>query len=158
MIAELEEYLQNIFGYSSFRPGQEEIISHILSRKHLLAVMPTGAGKSLCYQLPAVLFDGRTIVVSPLIALMNDQVSYLKSIKVPAESIHSHQSYEENVSSWRAFVRGDIKILYISPERLMTEKLLSALTKISIDLFVIDEAHCVSQVNHKCCGSISVLI
>ena len=145
MIAELAESLQNIFGYSNFRPGQEEIISHILSRKHLLAVMPTGAGKSLCYQLPAVLFNGRTIIVSPLIALMNDQVSYLKSIKVPAESIHSHQSYAENVTSWLAFVRGDIKILYISPERLMTEKLLSALTKISIDLFVIDEAHCVSK-------------
>ena len=111
----------------------------------VLAVMPAGAGKSLCYQLPAMLLEGRTIVVSPLIALMNDQVAYLQSLNLPADKIHSHSSYDENAEIWRRFARGDIKILYISPERLMTERMLAALESLPIDLFVVDEAHCISK-------------
>lgn len=137
--------LKEVFGFSSFRPGQEEIINLILKKQNLLAVLPTGAGKSLCYQLPAVCLRGRTLVVSPLIALMNDQVAYLKSLNIPADKIHSHSTFKDNQSTWLSFIKGDIKILYISPERLMTEKILNELKKLSIDMFVIDEAHCISK-------------
>ena len=135
--------LKKVFGFSSFRPGQEEIINLLLGKKNLLAVLPTGAGKSLCYQFPALCFEGRTLVVSPLIALMNDQTAYLKSLNIPADQLHSHSSKNRKV--WEAFQKGDIKILYLSPERLMTEKMISDLKKLPVDLFVIDEAHCISK-------------
>ena len=135
--------LKEVFGFSSFRPGQEEIVNLILERKNLLAVLPTGAGKSLCYQFPALEFQGRTIVVSPLIALMNDQTAYLKSLNLPVGQIHSHSS--SNYTVWKAFQKGDIKILYLSPERLMMEKMIDDLKSLLIDLFVIDEAHCISK-------------
>ena len=145
MLSDPNQTLRNIFGFSSFRSAQEELINQILDRNNLIAVMPTGSGKSLCYQLPALLFQGRTIVVSPLIALMNDQVAYLKSLNISADTIHSHRDYDENAKTWRAFVHADVKILYTSPERLMTERILHALEKIPVDLFVIDEAHCISK-------------
>ena len=135
--------LKDIFGFSSFRAGQEEIINLLLERSNLLAVLPTGAGKSLCYQFPALCFKGRTLVVSPLIALMNDQTAYLKSLNIPADQLHSHST--ENRRVWRDFQRGKIKILYLSPERLMTEEMINDLKNIPIDLFVIDEAHCISK-------------
>ena len=142
---DLKKTLKNQFGFSDFRPGQEEIVRLILNKKHLLAVLPTGAGKSLCYQLPAVLFSGRTLVISPLIALMNDQTDYLQSLNIPSGQIHSHRKYRDNQSTWRSFICGDIKILYISPERLMTEKILKELKALPIEMFVIDEAHCISK-------------
>jgi ATP-dependent DNA helicase RecQ len=145
MSSSVTQSLKQYFGFSGFRDGQEDIVAQILSGQNLLAVMPTGAGKSLCYQLPAMLLEGRTIVVSPLIALMNDQVAYLQSLNLPADKIHSHSSYDENAEIWRRFARGDIKILYISPERLMTERMLAALESLPIDLFVVDEAHCISK-------------
>ena len=145
MLSDPNQTLRDIFGFSSFRSAQEELVNQILDRNNLIAVMPTGSGKSLCYQLPALLFEGRTIVVSPLIALMNDQVAYLKSLNISADTIHSHRDYDENAKTWRAFVRADVKILYTSPERLMTERVLHALEKIPVDLFVIDEAHCISK-------------
>ncbi len=141
----IQKTLEGIFGFSKFRSGQEEIVNLLLQKKNLLAVLPTGAGKSLCYQLPAICFEGQTLVVSPLIALMNDQTAYLKSLNIPADKFHSHSSFSSNQSTWRAFIRGDIKILYISPERLMKEKILSELKTLPIDMFVIDEAHCVSK-------------
>ena len=141
----VQQALKEIFGFSSFRPGQEEIVNLLLNKKNLLAVLPTGAGKSLCYQLPAVCFKGRTVVVSPLIALMNDQTAYLKSLNIPADKFHSHSTFKNNQAVWRSFINGDTKILYISPERLMTEKILNDLKKLPIDMFVIDEAHCISK-------------
>ena len=140
----VQKTLEDIFGFSSFRPGQEEIVNLLLNKKNLLAVLPTGAGKSLCYQLPAVCFKGRTVVVSPLIALMNDQVDYLKkSLNIPADKFHSQAAGNQAV--WQSFIKGGTKILYISPERLMKEKILNDLKKLPIDMFVIDEAHCISK-------------
>ena len=135
--------LKDTFGFSSFRPGQEEIVNLLLGKENLLAVLPTGAGKSLCYQFPALCFEGRTVVVSPLIALMNDQTAYLKSLNIQADQLHSHSTKNRKV--WEDFQKGEIKILYLSPERLMKEELISDLKKLPIDLFVIDEAHCISK-------------
>ena len=137
--------LKEVFGFSEFRPGQEEIIKFLLNKQNVLAVLPTGAGKSLCYQLPALLFSGRTVVVSPLIALMNDQIAYLKALKIPADKVHSHCDYRQNQETLKAFINGQIKILYMSPEKLMNEKTLSYFRGLPIDMFVIDEAHCVSK-------------
>ena len=141
----VQKVLAETFGFPKFRPGQEEIVNLLLKKTNLLAVLPTGAGKSLCYQLPAVCFEGRTVVVSPLIALMNDQIAYLKSLDTSADTFHSHNNFRKNQAVWHSFVKGDIKILYISPERLMTEKILNDLKKLPIDMFVIDEAHCISK-------------
>ena len=142
---DLKNTLKEIFGFSDFRPGQEEIIKLILNKKHVLAVLSTGAGKSLCYQLPALVFNGRTVVVSPLIALMNDQTAHLQSLKQPAGKIHSHCHFRENQNTFQNFITGKIKILYISPEKLMTEKVLTEFKKLAIEMFVIDEAHCISK-------------
>ena len=145
MAEDLKKALKTYFGFSKFKVGQEEIVNHLLERNNLLAVMPTGSGKSLCYQLPALLLNGRTIIVSPLIALMDDQVAYLQSLKQPADKIHSNRTYGENASVWRCFMDGSTKILYISPERLMTKKMLEALGNLPIEMFVVDEAHCISK-------------
>ena len=142
---DLKVTLKETFGFSSFRPGQEELIKLILNKKHVLAVLSTGAGKSLCYQLPAVIFSGRTVVVSPLIALMNDQTAHLQFLKIPAGKIHSHCHFRQNQATLSAFIKGKIKILYISPEKLMTEKILDEFQKLPIEMFVIDEAHCISK-------------
>ena len=133
------------FGFSDFRSGQEEVVRLLLNKKHVLAVLSTGAGKSLCYQLPAILFSGRTVVVSPLIALMNDQTAHLHSLKIPADKIHSHCHFRQNQATLNAFIKGEIRILYMSPEKLMMEKVLNAFQKLPIEMFVIDEAHCISK-------------
>ncbi|MEK9722972.1 MAG: DNA helicase RecQ [Rhodospirillaceae bacterium] len=137
--------LATTFGYDAFRPGQEEIIGTLLSGGSILAVMPTGAGKSICFQVPALLFDGLTVVVSPLVALMEDQVAALKLARVAAETINSSRDYGVNADAWRRVAAGTSKILYISPERLMTERMLAALAKLPVRLFAIDEAHCISR-------------
>ena len=139
------QILNNVFGYNSFRRGQEEIINTLLNKKNILAVMPTGAGKSLCYQIPALLFNRGSIIVSPLVALMDDQILALKDIGVPAERIHSHLSEDQNKKSLHDFKDGIIKILYLSPENLMSEKTLYELRDIDIAMFAIDEAHCISK-------------
>ena len=139
------QILNNVFGYNSFRRGQEEIINTLLNKKNILAVMPTGAGKSLCYQIPALLFNRGSIIVSPLVALMDDQILALKDIGVPAERIHSHLSEDQNKKSLQDFKDGIIKILYLSPENLMSEKTLYELKDIDIAMFAIDEAHCISK-------------
>ena len=113
--------------------------------KNSLAVMPTGAGKSLTYQVPALVKGGLSLVVSPLVALMQDQVAALKLAGVNAASINSAQSREENVRIWRAVAAGEVPILYLAPERLMTDRMIAALRKISLSLIAIDEAHCISQ-------------
>ena len=141
----MEKWLKQYFGFSDFRPGQKEIVQALLANKNLLSVMPTGAGKSICYQLPAMLSDYKTIIVSPLVSLMDDQVASLKSNKLPAEKIHSNCTFEENGAAWRSFSQGEAKILYVSPERLMTDRMVASLNGLGIGMFVIDEAHCISK-------------
>ena len=141
----LAEGLSKYFGYSSFRPGQEEIIRHIVDGRDVLALMPTGAGKSLCFQLPAVLLERRTIVVSPLLALMDDQTAALGEAGISADAIHSGRRREDNVAAWRRFVAGESRLLYLSPERLMTERMIAALKGLTISTIVVDEAHCISK-------------
>ena len=137
--------LSNTFGFDKFRPGQEQVVDCLLAGKSTLAVMPTGAGKSLCFQVPALVLGGLTIVVSPLVALMQDQVSALKLAGVEAETIHSGRSREDNVESWQKVARGQTSILYMAPERLMTERMLTAIRELPISMFAIDEAHCISR-------------
>ena len=137
--------LKDVFGYDRFRPGQEEIIDALLSGTSVLAVMPTGAGKSLCFQVPALTMDGLTIVVSPLVALMQDQVAALRLAGIMADAINSTQDRDTNVAAWQRVVAGETRILYMAPERLMTERMLAALSRLPICLIAIDEAHCMSQ-------------
>jgi ATP-dependent DNA helicase RecQ len=137
--------LRDVFGYESFRPGQAEIVDTLLAGQNVLAVMPTGAGKSLCYQVPALVRDGLCIVVSPLVALMQDQVSALKLAGVKAESINSAADRDSNVEVWKRVVAGEVRILYLAPERLMTERMLTALQKLSLSMIAVDEVHCMSQ-------------
>jgi ATP-dependent DNA helicase RecQ len=142
---DLKNLLREVFGYSSFRPGQLEIVKEILAKQSVLAVMPTGAGKSLCYQLPAIYSQQGTIVVSPLVALIDDQVAALAQSGVQVSKLHSGLSREENVKQWQKFASGVSKILYMSPEKLMQARMLDALQKQKICMFVVDEAHCISK-------------
>jgi len=139
------EVLRSVFGFDEFRTGQKGIIDALLGGENLLAVMPTGAGKSLCYQVPALIMDGLTVVISPLVALMDNQVAGLRANGVNAACIHSGQSRDDNVEQWRRVSTGASKILYLSPERLMTPRMLSAMRALGPVMFVIDEAHCVSK-------------
>ena len=139
------EILKNTFGYPSFRPGQSNIIKSILNKNNVLAIMPTGAGKSICYQIPAIINKKKTIVVSPLVALMDDQVNSLKQNKVCAERIHSNMTNDESEEIFKKFYKGIVKILYMSPEALMKESKIKEMQKLDIGLFVIDEAHCISK-------------
>ena len=141
----ISEVLNDTFGFPEFRPGQEEVIDTIMDGGNVLAVMPTGSGKSLCYQVPAIALSGVTVVVSPLVALMQDQVAALKLAGVAAETINSSRDRETNIATWRSVSDGTTKLLYLSPERLMTEQMLSALSGLPLSLIVVDEAHCISQ-------------
>lgn len=145
MIASPEKLLKSVFGFPTFRPGQREIVNRLLKGIHTLSIMPTGAGKSICYQIPALISERLTVVVSPLIALMNDQVAGLHANGVAAACIHSNRSRKDNVADWRAVQDGTIKLLYLSPERLMTERMLNALQSLNPVMFVVDEAHCISK-------------
>ncbi|MGD0750611.1 MAG: DNA helicase RecQ [Anaerolineales bacterium] len=140
--------LKDTFGYDSFRPLQREVIENVLARRDTLAVMPTGGGKSLCYQIPALLFDGLTLVVSPLIALMKDQVEQLRAAGVPALFLNSSlqpDEYQQNM----AWVRdGSVRMLYVAPETLLTPRLFDLLSSVKVDLMTIDEAHCISEWGH----------
>lgn len=137
--------LHDVFGFDSFRAGQEAIVDNLLGNQHVLAVMPTGSGKSLCYQVPALVKGGLAIVVSPLVALMQDQVAALKLAGVAAETINSAASREVNVDIWQRVAAGNVRILYLAPERLMTERMISALQRQNVTLIAVDEAHCISQ-------------
>lgn len=137
--------LKTVFGYDRFRPGQDEAVEAVLAGRHVLCVMPTGAGKSLCFQVPALVKGGLAIVVSPLVALMQDQVEGLKLAGIAADTIHSARSREDNVAAWRRAAAGETRLLYLSPERLMTARMLAALARLPVSLIAIDEAHCISQ-------------
>ncbi len=139
------QILKDVFGYAAFRPGQQEIVDLLHSGENVLAVMPTGAGKSLCYQIPALLSDALTIVVSPLVALMDDQIAALRANGVAAVCVHSGLSRDEQVANWRSVAGGACRLLYLSPERLMTERMLDAIARLDPALFVVDEAHCISK-------------
>jgi ATP-dependent DNA helicase RecQ len=139
------DVLKDVFGFDQFRPGQEQAIDALLAGRNVLTVMPTGSGKSLCYQVPALVMGGLTVVVSPLVALMQDQVAALRLAGVAVETINSSRSREENVDAWRRVAAGQTRLLYMAPERLMTERMLDALAKLDVRLIAIDEAHCVSQ-------------
>jgi ATP-dependent DNA helicase RecQ len=140
--------LKNYFGYDQFRPLQEEIIETVLAKKDALVIMPTGGGKSLCYQLPALRLDGVTLVVSPLIALMKDQVDALKANGVAAEFINSSLTADEIYKVQRKAQNGQLKILYIAPERLSVDSFKQFLENINVQLIAIDEAHCISEWGH----------
>jgi len=140
--------LKSVFGYDDFRTGQQEIISAVLAGGPVLAVMPTGSGKSMCYQLPALIEERLTVVVSPLIALMRDQVAQLRAFGVPAATLNSMNAAEENAAARRAMRDGDLRLLFVSPERLMMDGLLSELRHARPQRLAIDEAHCVSEWGH----------
>ena len=131
------EILRDVYGFEDFRPGQEDVVDSLLAGRHALAVMPTGSGKSLCFQVPALALGGITVVVSPLVALMQDQVSALRLAGVQAETINSARDRSQNVDSWRRVASGEAPILYLAPERLMTERMLSALSRLPIKLIAI---------------------
>ena len=143
--ADPRDVLRQTFGYDDFRPGQRPVVDALLSGISTLAVMPTGAGKSICFQVPALAMEGIAIVVSPLVALMQDQVAALRLAGVAADALHSAQDRETNVAVWRRAAAGETKILYMAPERLMTERMLVAVERLPVSLFAIDEAHCMSQ-------------
>ena len=140
--------LKEVFGYDSFRLFQREVIDKVLSRRDTLAVLPTGAGKSLCYQIPALVFEKLSVVVSPLIALMNDQVQQLRAAGVPAVMLNSSLSPQEYQRNIDALQKGEARILYVAPETLLSPRVTDLLESLPLDLLTIDEAHCISDWGH----------
>ncbi len=141
--------LHQYFGFEEFRLGQADVIRSILQGKETVAVLPTGGGKSLCYQLPALLFGGTTLVISPLIALMRDQVQALRARGIPAASLDSHQDWDERDQVYSDFRQGSLKLLYVSPERLGSANFLRSLEQVDVPLVAVDEAHCVLRWGHE---------
>jgi RecQ family ATP-dependent DNA helicase len=148
MSVDLQRELSRHFGYGTFRKGQEEVVRAVLSGRPTIAILPTGGGKSLCYQLPALLLDGTTIVVSPLLALMKDQVDALRARGIPAAFINSSQADGERLETQGAVRRGEYKLIYVAPERFKSPSFLSAVSGLRVPLLAVDEAHCISAWGH----------
>ena len=148
MLEHARQLLQEYFGYESFREGQETIINYVLNNKSSLCVMPTGGGKSLCYQIPSLMLEGTTIVISPLISLMKDQVDTLIQAGIPATFINSTLTAEEVRETIAEVQNGQYRLLYIAPERLESQSFLNQLKRVKVPLIAVDEAHCISQWGH----------
>ena len=144
----MQQVLKKHFGFDAFLPLQEDIISHVLERRDALVLLPTGGGKSLCYQLPALIFSGITIVVSPLISLMKDQVAGLMESAIPAAYLNSSLGVKEEREVWARLASREVKLLYVAPERIMKPEFIDFLSSLSIGLIAVDEAHCISDWGH----------
>ncbi|UXR68583.1 DNA helicase RecQ [Staphylococcus pasteuri] len=144
----MQETLSHYFGYDTFRPGQEEIISKIMDHRNVLGVLPTGGGKSICYQVPGLMLGGTTIVISPLISLMKDQVDQLKAMGINAAFINSSLTQKQQKEIEQKLINGQIQFLYVAPERFENQYFLSQLRKVNIHLVAFDEAHCISKWGH----------
>src|SRR5687767_9526205 len=142
-----QEILKNKFGYDAFRMNQQAAIESVLAKKDCVVLMPTGGGKSLCYQIPAMILEGLTVVISPLIALMKDQVDALRNNGIEAEFINSSQTGREQAEIFQKIKSGQTKLLYVAPERLLQQGdlFIDFLRNINVSLFAIDEAHCISS-------------
>src|SRR5215212_8271697 len=145
---DLRSLLKRTFGYGEFRPLQREIIEATLAGKDVFALLPTGGGKSLCFQLPALARPGLTVVISPLIALMKDQVDSLQAVGVPATFLNSSLAAGESRPRLRGLHNGEFRLLYVAPERLMLSGFVEDLKRWNVNLFAIDEAHCISEWGH----------
>ena len=144
----MQETLSHYFGYETFRPGQKEIITKILDHRNTLGVLPTGGGKSICYQVPGLMLGGTTIVISPLISLMKDQVDQLKAMGIKAAYLNSSLTQKQQKEVEQELKQGDIQFLYVAPERFENSYFLNLLRKVNIHLVAFDEAHCISKWGH----------